>query len=32
MKGTVMEEIKMIRIDKLKDFKNHPFKVEHDME
>lgn len=27
-----MEEIKMIRIDKLKDFKNHPFKVEHDME
>lgn len=27
-----MEEIKMINISKLKDFKNHPFNVEHDME
>lgn len=27
-----MEEIKSIRISELKDFKNHPFHVQHDME
>ena len=27
-----MEEIKSIRISELKDFKNHPFHVQQDME